>query len=297
MPLFVGTATTEHAPERLDRVALALFEVLASKSQVRKLARKGRVRVNGAPVEPMTTVHPGDELAVELPDDVGRQVDLPLQVVFEDEHLAVVYKPAGLVTSGNRRETLQAALRANLRPSTRPDAMARPHPVHRLDARTQGLVACAKTHAANVALSRAFQERRVQKRYRALLRGRLDGEGVVEEPVDGRDATSRWRTVEVTPAPVTGFATTVDLWPLTGRKHQLRQHVALLGHPVLGDDLYTREGPLLRGSGLFLAALMLVLPHPHTGEELRVEVDEPRKFEAFRARARRRMARMQEGDG
>ncbi|NOY26543.1 MAG: RluA family pseudouridine synthase [Oligoflexia bacterium] len=297
MPRLVGTATADHAPERLDRVALALFDVLASKSQVRKLARKGRVRVNGEPVEPMTTVHPGDELVLDLPDHAGHQIALPLRVVFEDAHLAVVYKPAGLVTSGNRAKTLQAALLANLQPSPQPDAMARPHPVHRLDARTQGLVICAKTHAANVALGRAFQQRRVEKRYRALLRGRLDGEGLVEEPVDGRDAASRWRTVEITPAPMTGFATTVDLWPRTGRKHQLRQHAALLGHPVLGDDLYTPEGPLLRGAGLFLAALELRLRHPITGDPLQVEADEPARFEAFRARARRRMARMQQGEG
>lgn len=293
MTRLTATATEDCAPQRMDRVALALFPAIASLSQARKLARKGRVWLNGEPCGPMAPIQVGDELAIELPEPRASNFHLDLDIVFEDEHLAVVYKPAGLVTSGNRRQTLVNSLPGNLAPSPQPDAMARPHPVHRLDARTQGLVAVAKTHRANVGLGHVFHNRQVVKRYRALLRGALHGEGVVEDEVDGRSARSRWCSVEVTPAPLTDHLTTVDLWPETGRKHQLRVHMAILGHPVLGDAAYTEEGPVLKSSGLFLAAVCLRLPHPVSGEPLEIEVPEPDKFARFRERARRRVARWQ----
>lgn len=288
VPLLAATLTEAHAPERLDRVALALFAPLASLSQVRKLARKGKVRLDGQVVPPMSTASPGQRLEIELPEPVLPGLHLPLPVVYVDDWLAIVHKPAGLVTSGWQRVTLANALPDLLPPSPRPDAMAQAHPVHRLDARTRGLVVVARTHGADVALGLAFQEGRVEKRYRALLRGALHGEGFVDEPVEERAARSRWRSVQVTPAPLTGHLTTVDLWPETGRKHQLRRHMAALGHPILGDGRYTVDGPLLRGQGLMLAAVALTLPHPATGQPLTVQVDEPEKFVTFRARALRR---------
>lgn len=291
MHRLTATATTEHAPERLDRVALALFAALASGSQVRKLARKGHVLVDGQPVEPMTSVFPGQTLSISLPEDHGPVLELDLDVLYEDDDLAVVWKPAGLVTSGHRPRTLKAALSHALSSSPLQDALSRPHPVHRLDARTRGLVVCAKTFHADVALSAAFAERRVQKRYRALLRGRLDGEGVVDQPVDDRPARSRWRSVDVVPAPITEWLTVVDLWPETGRKHQLRQHCAALGHPILGDGRYTDDGPVLRGQGMMLAAVALTLPHPRDGRELTVDTGMPDKLATFVARARRRSQR------
>lgn len=290
MPTLSATVPDDLAPERLDRVALALFAPLASLSQVRKLARKGHVLVDGRPVEPMTTAHPGQRMDVHLPDDPGPALAMELELVYVDDWMAVVNKPAGLVTSGPRRRTLVAALAHNLSRSPRPDAMARAHPVHRLDARTRGLIVVARTHAANVALGRAFQQRLVKKRYRALLRGALTGEGEIDLPIDDRPAHSRWRSVEVSPAPITEHLTTVDLWPETGRRHQLRRHVAALGHPILGDGPYTPDGPLLKGQGLMLAAVELSLPHPATGEPLHVVIDEPSKLVSFRERARRRAA-------
>jgi len=278
-------------------VVLALFPPIASLSQARKLARKGRIRVNDVVAGPMDPVRPGDRLAVDLPDEVGPTIELDLPLVYADDHMAIVDKPAGLVTSGARRRTLQAALSFLLPRSPLPDAMARPHPVHRLDARTRGLVACARTHSANVALGHAFQDRQVDKRYRALLVGALEGEGVIETSIDGRPARTRWRCVQVTPAPVTGALSTVDLWPETGRTHQLRIHMASLGHPVLGDDAYTTAGPVLRGQGLYLAAVSLRLPHPATGEELLVEIPEPVKWARFRAWAEGRAGRQEEGEG
>lgn len=292
VPTLSCVVTEAVAPERLDRVALALFGVLASPSQVRKLARKGSVRLDGEVVGPMTTARPGQVLAITLPEPRPvAPVAVEVPIVHLDDWLAVVDKPAGLVTSGWQRRTLAHALVSLLPPSPLPDALVQPHPVHRLDARTRGLVLVARSFGADAALSVAFAERRVRKRYLALLRGALPGEGVVEREVEGQPARSRWRSLRVDPAPLTGHVTTVELWPETGRKHQLRRHMAALGHPVLGDGRYTEEGPVLRSQGLMLAAVGLAFPHPGTGQVVTVELEEPEKFRTFRERAIRRASR------
>lgn len=292
MPTLHAIIPETLAPERVDRVALGLFAALASLSQARKLARKGALRLDGLAVPPMTTALPGQLMEVDLPDPPPPRFEIPLEILHVDDWLAVVYKPAGLITSGPRLRTLAHALPALLPPSPLPDAMASAHPVHRLDARVQGPVLCARTRGAAMELGRAFQEGRVEKRYRALVVGALQGEGEVELPVESKPSRTRWRSVEVMEAPMTGFLTTVDLWPLTGRRHQLRQHLASLGHPVLGDGRYAGGLPVLRSQGLMLAAVEIGLDHPGTGEELRIEVPEPARFVAFRERARRRMLRL-----
>ena len=114
--------------------------------------------------------------------------------------------------------------------------------MHRLDADTGGLLVCAKTHPAQQALSNAFADRAVKKRYRALVRGALTGCGRVRAPLEGKACWTEYRSVAVTESKLCGHVTTLDLWPHTGRKHQLRQHMAMLGHPILGDTSYWGTG-------------------------------------------------------
>ncbi|HJN76908.1 MAG TPA: pseudouridine synthase [Myxococcota bacterium] len=278
-------------PARLDRFCAVALERIPSRAFARKVIKRGGILLNGETVESSRFVREGDEVVLV---DTGRRparvFETTLQVLFEDRHLAVVDKPAGIPTSGLKHRTLEHALPANLEPSTEPDALERPRVVHRLDVRTQGLVICAKTASAQVALGRLFEQRLVSKRYRALLLGALAGEGIVDSPVAGRTARTRWRAVTTTPSLTPGALTTVDLWPETGRTHQLRRHMASLGHPILGDEAYT-SGKVLRRAGLFLAAIELGLPHPVGGNPLRIERSEPDKFTAQRRRERRRFMR------
>jgi 23S rRNA pseudouridine1911/1915/1917 synthase len=271
---------------RLDRFA---FERLGmrSKKGAKKAIKAGDVLLNGEQVETSRFVTPGDRITLLRDREPPKAYERPVPIVHCDDHVAIVHKPPGLVVSGNRFRTLQQALPYNLPPSGARDALLIPRPVHRLDARTQGLVVVARSASALVHLSRSFEHRRVTKRYRALVQGRLEGEGVVTEPVDGREARSRYRAVTHTPSRWSGWTTTLDLWPETGRTHQLRIHCAHLGHPVLGDELYTDESmPLMRGGGLFLAAVAIELPHPQGGT-VSAEVDEPAKFGKYRQRSER----------
>lgn len=275
---------------RIDRFAAERLGV-PSRARARKLIKRGLVILNGAPVETSRFVRDGDVIELLPPPDPPEPWERELAIAWQDEHFAVVVKPPGVPTSGNRGRTLARALPFNLGPSPAPDALLWPRPVHRLDVRTSGLVVVARAAAAEVALNRAFQERRVHKRYRAVVVGRLEGEGIVEEPIEGRPARSRWRAVEHTPDLHVGCLTTVDLWPETGRTHQLRLHLAGLGHPVLGDDLHGQDHRVLRRAGLFLAACELGLEHPISGKALTIAWPEPTKFGTWRARARRRAER------
>lgn len=277
---------------RLDRHAADRFDVIPSRKQARKLCKRGAILVNGAPAESSRLVGPDDvvellESALPVPKTYERELD----VVYEDDAHAVIVKPPGLAVSGNAHRTVEHALAHNLRPAGAADALAWPRPVHRLDVRTGGLLLVGKTGAAMASLGRQFERREVHKRYRALAVGRLEGEGVVEVEVGGREARTRYRAVDHHRSLHSRWLTTVELWPATGRQHQLRQHLAHLGCPVLGDDLYGIEGTILRGAGLFLWALALRWWDPVSGAPRRAEIDEPRKFETTRVREQRRWER------
>lgn len=270
----------EQAGRRVEYVAADLFEALPSRSRARKMLRRGQLAVNGVSVGAGWLVQPGDVLSYDPPPPPNRAVyERDISVIYEDDDLAIVIKPAGLQTSGSRFRTLNQCLPHNLQPSTRIDALPWPRAVHRLDGRTEGLLAVAKAGHAEVGLCRAFEERQVEKRYRALCVGRLEGCGVVEAPVDGRTARSRWVAWRHGPSKQLGWLTEVALRPQTGRTHQLRQHVALLGHPIVGDDLYTGDIVNVMGKGLLLQACALAFDHPITGARVAVTAPRPRRFE------------------
>ena len=279
-------------PQRLDRVACTVFAAFPTRASARKAALRGELVVAGEVSEPARWVAPGTVVQRLEPADANVPVlRRRVPVVFEDDWMAVVRKPGGLATSGNLPRTLERALPFNLKPSSAEDALARPRPAHRLDAPTAGLVAVAKTREALAKLGWAFQERAVEKRYRAVVVGRLDGAHRIEEPIDGRSARTRIEALSHTPALRGGWLTRVDVWPETGRTHQIRRHLAALGTPVLGDAQYGIDGLVLRRKGLFLFALELTLAHPRTDERATWYCDEPGKVGALFARERRRWER------
>ena len=290
-PIAAYTVTDADPPHRIDKLASDRFE-LASRSRAKKLVKAGDILLNGALCESSRFLVPGDRIEMLAPLVPPPIFERPLTVVWSDPHLAAIDKPPGLVVSGNRHRTVEHALLFNLPPSEHPGALPFPRPVHRLDARTSGLLLVARTAPAQVALGRAFQAREVRKRYRTMVVGKLEGAGVVEEVVDGKPARSRWRALEHTRSLHVDWFTTVDVWPESGRKHQIRVHLAGLGHPVLGDGHYT-AGPVLRSQGMFLFAAELDLKHPITGEPLHLVLPEPEKYATFRAREHRRWASYQ----
>ncbi|MFS4415658.1 RluA family pseudouridine synthase [Maribacter sp. 2307ULW6-5] len=265
------------APARLQEYGVGIFEVLRTKSALKKAIKKERVWVNGAVASTATYIKGGE--CIELMQDAanGPILRVKLQVLYEDQHLAAVYKPAGLVVSGNRFFTLAHALGWQIRPSEEPDAVA-PAPVHRLDCPTTGVVLVGKTSGAILKLNQCFQERAIEKEYVAVAIGAMTASGTIREPVDHKEAVTHYEVLHRLPSARFGVLNLVRLRPQSGRRHQLRKHLAHLGHPILGDRDYAKEGLLLRGKGMYLHACSLSFAHPVTGERMHIEAEWPKKF-------------------
>lgn len=280
--------TTEHlvpegtGTERLDRYVADTLPDYPSKKSAYKAIKRGDIQVDAACVSPDLRVHPGQViqiLACQAPKQ--RVLQIPLTVVYEDAWLAVVIKPADIPVSGNYGRTVTRALPANLAPSAEPDAMPWPHPVHRLDGPTAGLLVVAKTRAAAADLGRQFETRAVRKQYYAAVAGYMSGEGTILEPLDGRPAETKFQVQNATRSTTYGWISALDLFPHTGRTHQLRRHLALLGHPIIGDTQYGQQPENARNSRLLLCATGIKLRHPNTSAELDLSITPPDKFAAW----------------
>lgn len=262
------------ATERLDRF---LADQLAwSRSHAARLIAHGAVRVNGAPARASRSLHRGDLVEIRLPaGPPPRQwspLDLALAVVYEDDTILVVDKPAGLVVHpapGHWDDTLLNALVARGTPLAGAGGPGRPGIVHRLDKDTSGLLIIAKTDDAHRALARALASRRMERLYAALVWGHLDAPLEIEAPIgrhpvnrkrmavrpDGRPAATR-----VEPVARFELCDLVRVRLKTGRTHQARVHLAHVGHPVLGDPVYggggaRRASPQARARALELERL------------------------------------------
>ena len=275
-------------PIRLIDYVLEIFPQMATRSSAKKALKKGAVKVDGNQRPSGWWLKPGMKLELfDLELTPPKILPMKLEVVFEDDYLAIIHKPAGISVSGNKYVTIQNALLFNLKPSSSDDAMAWPKPVHRLDFPTSGLLLIAKTSMAVIGLGKQFENKVVKKRYRAIVSGKLPKHGVVESPVADQFARTVYRSIKYIPSPMTEWLTLVDLFPETGRTHQLRIHMASLGHPIVGDKQYTIEMPLLRGKGLFLSAVEVGFVHPVTKEMMKYTIDDPSKFAALMRKEQR----------
>jgi 23S rRNA pseudouridine1911/1915/1917 synthase len=288
-----AVAGAEAAGRRLDEVVAELAGT--SRAQAARWAGDGLVEVDGRPRPKAHRLRGGERLAwtPPPPPPAGGPVaeDRPLTVRYEDDRLLVVAKPAGLVVHpgpGHPTGTLVNALlgRAGTSLSAGGGAADRPGIVHRLDKDTSGLLLVAKDDATHLALARDLAAHRIERRYLALVQGRLPAdEGTVDAPVGrhprdrkrmavvptGRPAVTHWRVLETFPAVQLAEATLE-----TGRTHQVRVHLASLRHPLAGDRTYGADPTLAARLGLprpFLHAWRLAFDHPWSGA--RVDRTEP----------------------
>ena len=290
---YSALVTPDQDGERLDVFAAALAGI--TRSRAGALIRQGSVVVDGAAqAKAGFRLKPGMAVRVALPPTapVALQAeDIALDILYQDDDLAVVFKPSGMVVhpaAGNETGTLVNALLTHLDNLSGIGGEIRPGIVHRIDKDTSGLLLVAKNDFAHVALSGQIKAHTVKRAYRAIVIGGFkEHEGTVEGPIGrhptdrkrmaivpgGRDATTHWTALE----PLRG-ATLIEARLTTGRTHQIRVHMASIGHPVLGDPVYgPKKSPCPVQGGQLLHAFRLGFVHPRTGEEMLFEADpEPR---------------------
>ena len=264
-----------------------------SRSRARRIIEDGLATVNGRPAKSSHLLRAGDAVSVRVPPPAALDLapeSIPLSVVYEDQDLLVVDKPAGLTVhpaAGQTAHTLVNALLAHCTDLAGVGGVLRPGIVHRLDKDTSGLLIVAKNDRAHVDLSRQLKERTVEKKYLALVHGRVDPpEAVIDAPV-GRDPHNRKRmaVVEQGRAATTAYRvrerlgdlTLVEVSPSTGRTHQIRVHLAAIGHPVVGDAVYGKASPLVGRQ--FLHAHRLGFRHPADGRPLAFESPLPQDLQ------------------
>ena len=270
-----------------------------SRARIQALIATGRVRVDGGPTKASHRLRGGERVEVEIlppAPEVLEPEAIALAIVHEDEAVLVLDKPAGIVVhpgAGHARGTLAAAVLAHVPSITGVGGPRRPGIVHRLDKDTSGLLVMAKTQAAYDALTAQLAARTVRRVYLTVVHRRMAGaEGVIDRPIGrdprdrkrmavlpagkGRRAVTRWRVVE-------RFAnhTYVEMRLETGRTHQIRVHLASLGHPVAGDTVYGgRKGALPeRLDGLALHAVELAFVHPVTHQRVEFRSPLPARIE------------------
>lgn len=289
------TAAEEHRGQRLD-VFLAAELPDLTRSHIQKLVGDGLVTVNHRPAKASYKVQPGDEIGVAVPEPEGLNVaseNIPLDILYEDRDVIVVNKPQGMVVhpaAGNYTGTLVNALLGHCTDLSGINGVLRPGIVHRIDKDTSGVIMAAKNDEAHLGLAKQIKDHTVARKYIALVHGIIsEPAGIVDAPI-GRDPRERKRMAVVTtnskPAVTryrvlerfAGF-TLVECRLETGRTHQIRVHMAYLGHPVVGDPVYgPRKSPFdLQGQALHAA--VLGFHHPRTGEYMEFMAPLPDYFE------------------
>jgi 23S rRNA pseudouridine1911/1915/1917 synthase len=284
-------ADEQDAGERLDKFIASQLPDL-SRTEVQKLIKAELVQVNAQPSKASYRLEEGDIILIALPEETPLEIvaeDIPLTVLYEDEAIAALDKPAGMVVHpayGHRTGTLvNAALHRWPAMRTVGEEEVRAGVVHRLDKGTSGVIVMAKTHNAFEHLKAQFKARTVHKEYLALVEGTPQSStGIIDAPIardpkhrkrmavvhEGREAQTRYTLLEDL-----GTHTLIRAEPRTGRTHQIRVHMQWLGHPVVGDRVYGYRKQRIKMKRLFLHAAQLSIDSPLSGERLTIEAALP----------------------
>lgn len=251
-----------------------------TKSALKKVLKKNFITVNDTIATTATLIQSGDCITLSIPEEISpnKKLIFPLNVLLEDDYLAIIHKPAGILVSGNSFKTIANALLQNLQQSNLPDA-TKPQPVHRLDYATTGALLVGKTSTSIRVLNELFKDKKVTKTYYAITIGIMNQEGIITSEVDGKECQSNYEVIESVSSERFGKLNLVKLDPKTGRRHQLRIHLASIGNPILGDKDYGKEPLILKAKGLYLHAYSLQFIHPFTNEEIHLKDPLPERFQ------------------
>ena len=266
-------------PIRFQEYAVGIFSSIPTKSAIKKAIKKELIFIDEQLATTAKFITGGEKITLFASEvsPLFKRFEMPLEVIFEDEYLAVINKPAGILVSGNTFKTIDNALQQNVQKSLQFDAV-RPRPVHRLDYPTTGLLVIGKTSASILALNNLFEQKKIKKTYFAICIGKMMPAGTIQFPIDEKNASSAYEVLQTVRSKRFEFLNLVQLHPTTGRRHQLRKHLAGIGNPILGDQQYGIPNLILTGKGMYLHAGILEFTHPFTKEPMRIEKELPKAF-------------------
>lgn len=286
---------TENENKRLDIYISEAYKVL-SRTAIKRLLEEEKIHVNGKVEKTSYKVKNGDNIEIEIPEAKETKLEaqnIPVPVIYEDKDIIVVNKPKGMVVhpaNGNPDGTLVNAILAMCKGSLSGiGGEIRPGIVHRLDKDTSGLLIVAKNDEAHIKMSKQIQDRKVEKRYIALVRGNVqDDEATIDMPIarskvdrkkmavdkNGKEAVTHFKVLKRY-----GNYTLLEIKIDTGRTHQIRVHMSYIGYPVVGDSVYSSGKNEFGVEGQMLHARYLKFKHPITGKELNLEAPLPEYFE------------------
>lgn len=264
---------------RLQEYAVSIFSSITTRSAVKKAIKKGLILLDHRQGQTSDWIHEGQRIDLLEPDLHRKKVfELKMDVLFEDDFIAVVHKPPGYATSGNFFKTVQNALPFNLKPTLEPDVLPFPLPAHRLDTPTSGILVCAKTKKSLVALHKDFAAKKIQKYYFALVHNKFSVTLEINTPLEGKPAKTIAKPFKYFQLK-NGNYSLIEAIPLTGRTHQIRKHLSQKAYPIVGDKEYgIEETGIFRNKLLYLFAGKIKFQHPVHNKAMEFELLLPKRF-------------------
>jgi len=276
---------THKVPQLENRIRLSdytpgIFNSIFSKKGVKKAIKNGYVTINGTIGFTSDYIIGGETIDLYQSNISNNKpiIKISLEIVYEDDYLAIINKPAGIIVSGNKKYTIENALPKALSKSLQKNALERPEPIHRLDYPTSGALLIGKTVEAVILLNKLFEDRKIHKTYHAITLDKISNNGIIDSPIENKACKSEYKTICSVESRKYKFLNLVQLIPHTGRRHQLRIHLASIGNPIFGDLKYGKDGLTGKGNGLYLHASSLVFSHPITNKEVSASIQLPKKF-------------------
>jgi 23S rRNA pseudouridine1911/1915/1917 synthase len=285
----------ENNLERIDKFLSGSLEMDLSRSFIQKLIKSGHIRVSNGAIKQNYKVKTDDCITIDIPEPVPLTLEpenIPLEIVYEDASIVVINKQAGLVVHpgpGNWRRTLVNGLLYHIKDLSSIGGVVRPGIVHRLDKDTAGLMVIAKDDASHKFLAGEFANRKVKKKYSAIVTGKpRNGEGRIELPIGrhrkyrhkmavdekGRVAVTEFKVKKVWNSRL-GVFSWLDIELHTGRTHQIRVHFSYLGLPIVGDPIYSKKWEKYKVPFLLLASTGLEFSHPYNSRLLTFTAELP----------------------
>lgn len=282
--------------ERLERLDYYLSTILndISRTEIQRLIKEGNILVNGSIKKPKYLLKIRDNIVIEIPSDAKHEIlpqNIPLNIIYQDEDLAIIDKPQGMIVhpaTGNYSNTLVNALLYNFKELSSIGGEIRPGIIHRLDKDTSGLLIIAKNNFSHEVLSESLKNRDVKREYIALVKGVIkEDTGVINEPI-GRNPKDRKKMAVVhknSKAAITHYEvlerfekyTLVKAKLETGRTHQIRVHFSYIKHPIVGDTIYSHKDEF-NLKGQLLHSICVGFIHPRNGQYMEFNTEIPKRF-------------------